>query len=353
MDAHRPALTAPVVGRADDGPLWAAFLSSQWFPAVLVADDVGVFTALADTPASGAELAARTGLNPRVLRSLLALLASLGFLRPHGGRFHLTATATDHLLPASPSSWGGLFAMHRWSDPVAERLKEVLVRPDPTGALPEPEGAGQLGDDWAAGGMSRRRAERVVAYMHAHSVRAADDLAATVDFSSTGRLLDVGGCSGCFSLALCRRHPSLQATVMDLPAVCQVTADLVDGAGLSDRVGTVALDMFRSDWPPGHDAVLLSNILHDWRPDTCAELLRRAFAALPPGGTVNVHEMLLDDDLAGPREAAAFGILMAIGTQGQQFSYAELAGLLEGAGFVGVSCQETSGRFSLVRATKP
>ncbi len=351
-----PVVGAPVAGatawRVDDGPVWTAFLSSQWLPAVLVADEVGLFAALAEAPASGPELAGRTGWNPRVLRSLLALLASLGLLTRRGGRFQLSATAAVHLVDG-PFGWGGLLAMHRRGDPVAGRLRDVLLAPDPDEAVPSPGDAGMLGDDWAAGAMDRRRADRVVAYMHAHSAAAADDLAAAADLSATRRLLDVGGCSGCFSVALARANPGLRATVVDLPAVCAAAGERIGAAGLADRVGTVALDMFRHPWPAGHDAVLLSNVLHDWRPATCAELLRRAFDAVEPGGTVLVHEMLLDDDLAGPREAAAFGVLMAVGTQGQQLSFAELSGLLQRAGFTAVSCQETGARYSLVRAVRP
>src|SRR5436305_1534224 len=42
------------------------------------------------------------------------------------------------------------------------------------------------------------------------------------DFGRHRRLLDVGGNSGEFALRLCRRHPALRATVLDLPTVCAI-----------------------------------------------------------------------------------------------------------------------------------
>lgn len=37
------------------------------------------------------------------------------------------------------------------------------------------------------------------------------------DFGQYRRMLDVGGNSGEFALQVCRRHPDLRATVLDLP----------------------------------------------------------------------------------------------------------------------------------------
>jgi hypothetical protein len=140
---------------------------------------------------------------------------------------------------------------------------------------------------------------------------------------------------------------------MDLPAVCALTPDYVKERGLADRIDMHAADMFRDPWPPGYDAVFFSNIFHDWRPATCLGLARRAFAALPSGGTINLHEMLLSDDGSGPRTAAAFSVLMALGTQGQQFTFGELETLLTAAGFADIECHSTSPLYSLVRGRRP
>ena len=185
------------------------------------------------------------------------------------------------------------------------------------------------------------------------AVAAAIALAQSDLFASTRRLLDVGGCSGVFSITLAERHPGLTCTIMDLPAVCALTPDYVKERGLADRIDTHAADMFRDPWPPGYDAVFFSDIFHDWRLVTCLALARRAFAALPSGGTINLHEMLLNDDGSGPRTAAAFSVLMALGAQGQQFTFGQLESLLTEAGFTGIECRSTSPLYSLVRGRKP
>ena len=140
---------------------------------------------------------------------------------------------------------------------------------------------------------------------------------------------------------------------MDLPAVCALTPGYVTERGLADRVDTRAADMFRDPWPPGYDAVFFPNIFHDWRPVTCRGLARRAFAVLPSGGTINLHEMLLNDDGSGPRTAAAFSVLMALGAQGQQFTFGQLESLLTEAGFADIQCRSVSPLYSLIRGRKP
>src|SRR5439155_1615379 len=80
----------------------------------------------------------------------------------------------------------------------------------------------------------------------------------------------------------------------------------VAAAGLSDRVDVVTADMFADPWPAGHDSHLFSNVLHDWDEPDCRRLLALSAAALPPGGRVFVHDMLLDDDKAGPLWAAEY-----------------------------------------------
>jgi cyclopropane fatty-acyl-phospholipid synthase-like methyltransferase len=233
-----------------------------------------------------------------------------------------------------------------------ERLREVLTTPDDDADIPEGHGDRNV-DSWASGEISAERAASMVKYMHSHSAAAAIGVAQSGLFASARRLLDVGGCSGVFSIELAARHPDLSCTVMDLPAVCALTPAYAAERGLASRVDTYSADMFREPWPSGYDAVFFSHIFHDWRPATCLALARRAFAVLPSGGTINLHEMLLSDDAAGPRTVAAFSVLMAIGAQGQQFTFTQLESLLAQAGFTDIECHATSPLHSIVRGHKP
>ena len=135
--------------------------------------------------------------------------------------------------------------------------------------------------------------------------------------------------------------------------MCEAAGKYIRAGGVADRVDTCAVDIFRQPWPGGYDALFFSNIWHDWNVRTCQWLAARAFEALPPGGRILVHEMLLDEGGNGPVTAASFSMLMLLATQGQQFTFDELKEILEGAGFVRIDVTATHPYYSVVAGQKP
>lgn len=82
-------------------------------------------------------------------------------------------------------------------------------------------------------------------------------------------------------------------------------------------------------------------------------LARRAYDALPPGGRVFVHEMLLADDGSGPVTTASFSLFMLFGTQGRQYTEGEVREILASAGFRDIDARQTHGYYSVVSGRKP
>ena len=334
----------------DDRPIWDLWLSSFWLPAVTAAVDIEVFESLAQSPASHTTLATRLSLSARGTEILLPLLASLRLLVCHEGRYQLTDLARLYLLKESPYFWGGLLSRMGTAAPQYNAVKEALRRGDPTSTTGRKDD--RPVDAWASGKVEIEQARMIAAFMHSHSVPAALGLARNIDFAGVKRLLDVGGGSGCFCIALAERHPDLRCTIMELPAMCEVAKEYVSAAHLSERLDTRAVDMFRQDWPRGYDALLFSNILHDWNFDTCAQLLAKAHAALPAGGRIFIHEALLDDSGTGPLPITTFSLVMLLGTQGRQFTFAELKKLLTEAGFDHIDVTPSYGYYSVVRGVR-
>jgi O-methyltransferase len=141
--------------------------------------------------------------------------------------------------------------------------------------------------------------------------------------------------------------------LLELPAVCPVAAQYLAQYGLQDRADTWAANMFTDAWPSGYDAVLFSNIFHDWDRTSCLHLARRSFEVLPPGGRIYLHEMLLQDTNDGPLTPASFSLAMAFHTRGKQFSAGERGELLHEAGFGALAITPTYAYYSLVSASKP
>jgi 2-polyprenyl-3-methyl-5-hydroxy-6-metoxy-1,4-benzoquinol methylase len=341
----------------DDRRIWDLFLSGTYQGAVVAADDTGIFASLAEAPATIAEIARRLDLDERATGILLRLLASLGLLIPRLERFHLSGEARLYLLKSSPFYWGEMMrvAVSEWHrDTLMTKLKQKGSA-DATGPEGAPQASGKGGsiDGWAAGHVSIDQARQIAARMHSHSLPAAIGAARHYDFKDIQRVLDVGGGSGCFMIAMAQAHHHLRCTIMDLPAMCEVAQTYIKSGEVAERVDTIAVDMFRQPWPHGYDAIFFSNVWHDWNFRVCKWLAERAFEILRPGGRVMLHEMLIDDDGAGPVTAAAFSMLMLLATQGQQFTLGELQGILESAGFTGIETNHTYGYYSIVTGYKP
>lgn len=78
---------------------------------LLSAVELGVFTALADGPQDGADLAKKLGLHPRSSRDFLDALVALGMLDRDNDQYSNTSTTDAFLDQRKPSYVGGLLEM--------------------------------------------------------------------------------------------------------------------------------------------------------------------------------------------------------------------------------------------------
>ncbi|MGF7171425.1 acetylserotonin N-methyltransferase [Sphingobium xanthum] len=330
----------------DDRLIWDAWLAMHNLPAMLAADDIGLFDALVDGPLALDDLAARCDVNARALGITNSLLCGLGFLVRRDGRYGLTPTSRNYLVKTSNFYWGALLSGFRASAPGTELLLAALA-PDA-----KPKG-GDNAQGWEAGDIPLDRAIGIAAFMHAHSCAPAIGVAQHPVFADVKRFLDIGAGSGVFTIAVAQRWKELRGSVLDLGTMCTAAQKYIDEGEVADRVDTVPLDFFRQPWPSGYDAHFFSNVFHDWSDETCLELARKSFDALPSGGRIMLHEALINDNLDGPTTPASFSVLMLYGTQGRQFTLPEFKALLGKAGFVDCEATATCGYYSLVIARKP
>ena len=130
------------------------------------------------------------------------------------------------------------------------------------------------------------------------------------DFTPHRRVLDVGGNSGEFLLRICRRYPDLLGTVLDLPVVCRIGREHLEGETEADRIAFVAGDALRDPLPAGHDLISFKSMLHDWPDAEAGRLMDRAHDALPPGGTLLIFERAPMGGRPGGRSVASLPFLL-------------------------------------------
>ena len=329
----------------DDRLLWDTWMSTFHFPTLTVADELGLFSVLDREPMTAQKVAKCLSLGIRATEALLGVMTSLGYLVQHEGIFSLTNVSRNFLLPQSPYYWGGILHFIR-STPLSHDSLLEAVRKDKSTIYPE-------NDIWETHEVELEQAKAFTRHMHSQTVSPAIGATLHGDFDGVKHLLDVGGGSGAFSCALAQRYPEMCCTIFERQVVCRIAEDYISEAGLQDRIDTLAVDFFKDPWPSGYDAVLFSNILHDWNWEQCRQLVRNSLEILPAGGRIYIHEILLSDTKDSPLVATSFSMCMIWITEGKQLTASELRHLLSECGFEDVSIGKTYGYYSLISARKP
>jgi ubiquinone/menaquinone biosynthesis C-methylase UbiE len=281
---------------------------------------LGVFERLANGAASADELARELKLAPAGTRLLLDALAVTGHLTRDGDRYAMSDRARRWLDPAS-DTYVGTFIAHgfefwRWWGDL-----EDVVR---TGKSFEIHEQGLDEPHWRLYIRGQFELARLSATEVAKALRLPREPRA---------LLDVAGGHGWFSAALCRRHPSLKATVLDLPASAAVGREIIAEAGMSDRVHHVEGDLATSELGGPYDGALCFNIVHHLTPEQNVALLKRIHAALAPGGTVAVLDLFAEPAKRKPDTAAYLGLFFYLTSAAATYRSDELAQWLAEAGF--------------------
>ena len=308
--------------------LCAGFVYSQVLQACV---QLRLFDILADGPQTVDALSARLGIPLERTRRLLLAAASLKVLAPRrGGRFGLGPLGAAMVGNAAVSA---MVLHHR------ELYADLS---DPVGLLrAQPEATG-LSRYWAysgnaaAAGLGRGEVADYTALMAASQPLVADEILAAYRIGRHRCLLDVGGGDGSFLQAAAARAPGLRLVLFDLPPVAEQARARLAAAGLSQRFTMTGGDFLTDPLPGGADIVSLVRVIHDHDNPAALDILRAARRALPPGGTLLLAEPMAGTPGAEPIGDAYFGFyLMAMG-RGRARTQAELAALLNAAGFVSV-----------------
>jgi (2Fe-2S) ferredoxin/predicted O-methyltransferase YrrM len=291
-----------------------AFMPSR---TLLTALELDVFTAV-ENDSSVDSVAQEIHADARATEMLLNALASLELLEKRDGKFfNTTATARFFSQGSRDNARDGLMHMantwHRWSTLTA------CVRAGTSGETRSPSWV----KDFITA-MDRGAKERVGAVIHATGRK-------------LGRMLDLGGGSGAYSIAFARAIPELKAEILDLGEVIPLTRVNIQKAGLSDRISARVGDVLRDPLGENYDLILASQVTHAFSVEENRELFRRAYHALAPEGQIVVQDFILEPDKTAPRVAALFALNMLAGTRaGCTYSEPEYTSWLQDAGFTEV-----------------
>jgi predicted O-methyltransferase YrrM len=321
------ALIAPTTDPTPIFTLYRGNFATELLTAAVCHFDV--FGRLARSPRTRNELAGDLGLAERPTVVLTTALRAMGLLTESDGRLSLTALAHEHLLPGGPFDLGDYIGLAAQNPGVVEMVERLRTNRPAT---------------MAGGGTAYIYREGIVSSMDAadsarhftlalagRAKNIAPLLAQAADLSAATTLVDIGGGSGIYAIALLQRYPKLRALLLDRAEVVKVAEEMGREYGVADRLECRAGDMFREPLPAA-DAVLLSNILHDWDVAECRQVIALCATSLRPGGQVLIHDAYLNDALDGPLPLALYSAALFSLTEGRLYSAAEYGEWLREAG---------------------
>ncbi len=271
----RSALNPPAT---DPTPIFEHFrgsLGSELLTAAVAHLDF--FGKLSGGAIPSAELRASLGLADRPFLVLTTALKAMGLLvEDDAGLIAPTDLSREHLTPGGEfdvSCYLGLAA----NSPGVLAMVERLRTNRPAGAEDAEEGAAFIFREGVESAMEREASARSLTLALAGRAKnVAPLLAKNFPLDGARMLLDVGGGTGIYSIAYLQAHPGLRAMVWDRPEVLKVAREMAEAHGVADRLELVPGDMFTDPVPTGADAILLSNILHDWDVPECEVLVDRS-----------------------------------------------------------------------------
>ena len=308
--------------RSDPDPFLDTFTGLVAARAVTTAVMLGVFDSLHEAPAGAAELARRLELDPLGAETLLTTLATLGYVEPEGEGVRNTDVSERLLVRSSPetiATFVGEQGDLHWQ--VLELLPEAVRDGRAYAMHEERQHDAERWDAYIRGLFEISRPEQ-------------DANAALVPVESPRRLVDVAGGHGGFAMAMCRRHPELEATVLDLPPSVAVGREIVAEQGFADRVSFVEGDVFELGLGQDLDVVSAFNLIHHLPEERDRELCRMARAALNSGGALVIGDSARPEpgDQLSPHGAVS-SLLFYAWSHSRNFAPSEVRGWLEEAGF--------------------
>ena len=277
--------------------LLSAVVGAYEAAAVDLGDRLGWYRALADAPATVAELAARTDTDPRYAREWLEQQAVAGYLTVDDVR--AAPGERCYTLPDEPRAVLVDEVDPAYSTPMA-RMAMAFTRNVPRLAEVFRTGAGL---SWAEMGPEAREGQAAANRPFFLGPLVDEVLPALPEVDAAlragGRVADVGCGLGWSSIGIAAGYPAarVEGLDVDVPSVEQAGRN-AEAAGVADRVRFEVADAGSADREGAYDLVTAFECVHDL-PDPVAVLgaMRRM---VRPGGTVLVMDERVAEAFIAP-----------------------------------------------------
>jgi hypothetical protein len=268
-------------------------------------------------------LAAELGVDPLAFGLLLDHLAAVGIVERVSAGFRTTDFGANLCVGAGNDLINMLLDLES-AGGRAELAFVELAHSIRTGQAAYPHRYGQ--DFWADLAEHPRLRESFDRQMTYRFRAQLPGIVAGVDWGRFATIVDVGGGGGGLLAAILAAHPQVHGHLVDLEPTAAQARRTFSAHGLDAQV---TAGSFFDPLPPGADAYILSDILHDWDDSHAHVILGRCVEAAAPTGRVLVIE-----PVGGRRAASEFNLAMLVQFGGRERRVDEFRSLAEAHGLV-------------------
>ena len=268
--------------------------------ALMAAYSLGVFRELHARPQTAADLARACDSDQHGMEALLGALVAIGAVQRHGPTCVLSRDLAPYLVSGVDGDATGLIEMAGELYGAYAGLARAVREGKPLYPL--------TGDDILQGGSDRVR--RYIRAVHTGGREAARRVVQMAPLLPGSSLLDVAGGSGIYAATYAQQTPDLVAHLFDLPPTLEVAREVLAAEGAENSVTFHAGDYRHDPFPGPVDTVLLSNVLQTENEENVRGILKRAWDALAPGGSLLVHGVMVDAGVSPGGPVALFSLHM-------------------------------------------
>ena len=302
-----------------------AGIFESWFGmmltrAIMAGVKLGVFESLDGGPLTAKEIAERCACDPEAMQRLLNALVGARCLKFRRGKYELPRRARAWFLKGGKYSFHDQILLHYLEWEWWEHCEDYLRSGEPL-AVHDSMNAEQ----WGVYQRGMRAGIELPAQWIARALPLRRDAEA---------MLDIGGGHGYFSAAICRRHPKLRSTILELPEAIPHAAPLLAKENLGERIVYRAGDARSDDLGENqYDLIFLAAIVHHFDEPTNRALIARIARALRPGGLAAIWEAVRQESPADVRQVGGLlDLFFGFFSRSGSWSAKEIADWFEQAG---------------------
>jgi ubiquinone/menaquinone biosynthesis C-methylase UbiE len=320
-------------------------ISGFWISrAIYVVAKLGIPDLLASGPKTSVELASATGTHARSLQRIMRALLSVGVVAEGANGSFALNPISETLRTNVPGSvrWFAISELGEEHYPAWGDLMHSVK----TGDIAFDHAFGM--DIWEFFRTHPENAKLFNDSMSTMTAMANEEILKNYDFSSIGKIVDLGGGHGGLITSILKANPSMRGVLFDAETVVKGASEKLEAAGLAQRCESVAGDFFKAV-PEDGDAYIMKWIIHDWDDERATTILRNCRKAMKPEG-----RLLIVDVVIPPSNEPHFGkfidLNMLVMTGGLERTEEEFRQLLDASGFRLRRVVPTQTPFSIVES---